>query len=1102
MNWFSISKTFLIQAAFKKNKTVIFIIISLIIFLPPGSFCQRNSDYHFSQIFLQHGLSQSIVTNIIQDKTGFMWFATEDGLNKYNGYEFKIFKNDPSNQNSLAYNQVTALCEDKNGIIWIGAFYGGLDSYDPVKNEFVHHRYNAADPKSISNNNINVLFEDTKGNLWVGTDAGLNKFDRAAGIFTRFQFNAKLKNTLSSNIVRTICEDNKGYLWIGTDNGLNKFDYKNNQFSVFKYEPGNKKSISSNDIGIIYKDKTGGIWIGTRGGGLNKLLINNENYPPVFINFKNEPGNPESLSSNHVYALYEDSRGVFWIGTNGGGLNILDKSKGTFVHYIHDPLNSSSLSYNEIRAIYEDRSGLLWIGTYGGGINLVDRGRKKFNLYSNVPNLNNSLNENIVWSIYEDSSGIIWVGTHGGGLNRFDRSKNIYTHLMYNPDNPNSISNNIVRFVFEDKFGNFWVGTHGGGLNKFNPAENKFIRFVHNEADPSSISHNELRSIYQDRSGAIWIGTNGGGLNKMVLDSKNNMPVEFVAYKNSPADTNSLSNDFVRVIYEDSKGNLWVGTQGGGLNKFDREKNIFEHYRVEGTGTKSINSDYIFAIYEDSKHKLWLGTWGGGLTEFDAVTGTFTNYTVKDGLPNNSIYGMLEDDSGSIWISTNNGLTRFNPDSKTFKNYSVDDGLQNNEFNGGAFYKSRKGEMFFGGIGGFNSFYPAEIKDNLHIPQIAITSFKKFNKEVFFDVSINEVKEIKLENEDYLFSFEFASLDFNAPQKNQYAYKMEGLDDNWITTTADKRYAVYTTLAPGRYKFKVKGSNNDGIWAGNEASVDIVILPPFYMTWWFILLCIFIAGALVFYTGRKRIRNIRLITELKAAHEAQMSLMPQSEPEIEPLDISALCIPASEVGGDSFDYIWLDKAQTKLGIVIADVAGKGMKAAITAAMCSGIINSLIFYDYPVSEIMTRANKAVYYKTERKMFTALLFLCINIKSLRYSFTNAGLNPPLLKSGDEIRILESAGPKLPLGVVINTEYREKTYQMQKGDVIILFTDGITEAQNSEKQFFDEKHLKEALSKIDTAALTAKEIKDEIFHNIKRFTSHTVQSDDMTLIVIKAR
>jgi DNA-binding CsgD family transcriptional regulator/streptogramin lyase len=386
-----------------------------------------------------------------------------------------------------------------------------------------------------------------------------------------------------------------------------------------------------------------------------------------------------------------------------------------------------------------------------------------------------------------------------------------------------------VRVLFLDREGVVWVGTAKGGVNLFNRETGVFTSFQHDPDNSKSLSHNEIRSIYEDHSGVIWIGTYGGGLNSYDRETCN-----FIRYKNRDDDPNSLSNDFVRTIYEDHFGVLWIGTQGGGINLYDRDTGNFSHLRADADNPESLNNDFIHSIYEDKSGMIWVGTWGGGLNRYDQQKRSFTHYTEKDGLPSNAVYGILEDSSGNLWLSTNNGISKFDPKSGTFKNYNVQDGLQSNEFNGGAYYQSpRTGEMFFGGIKGFNTFFPENIKDNTHIPPIVITSFKKFNQQMIPKNNIPYIRDLRLSYKDYVFSFGFAALDYNVPEKNRYAYKMEGFNKEWIQTDSKNRCASFTTLAPGKYVFKVKGSNNDGVWSEEGTSIRITIVPPFWKASWF-----------------------------------------------------------------------------------------------------------------------------------------------------------------------------------------------------------------------------------------------------------------------------
>ena len=1081
----------------------------------------QKKDITFEQIFLDQGLSQSIVQCICQHRSGFMWFGTEDGLNKYDGYKFTIIRNDPDDPNSLSYNNITSIFEDRSGILWIGTFYGGLNRYDPQTKRFFRYQHDPNHSNSLSNNNINVILQDKSGNLWIGTDGGLNKLilpvlsasgnesEESTPTFIRYQNDPNNPNSLSHNIVRSIYEDSSGVLWIGTDGGLNKLvppvpkssgsesEGSPPTFTRYQNDPPNPNSLSHNEVYSILEDNSGALWIGTKGGGLNHF----DRQKNQFIRFQHDPNNPNSLSHDEVYVIYEDRAGILWIGTNGGGLCVFDRENEKFIPYRNDPYDPSTISYNEIRAIYEDRSGLLWIGTYGGGIDKVDKGKRQFTLYAHDPGNPNSLSHPIVWSIYEDKAGILWIGTHGGGLNRFDRRTDQWKHYRHNPDDPSSLSHDIVRVVYEDRSGVLWIGTHGGGINQFDRKTEKFTRYLNDPNDSTSLSHNEIRSIYEDRSGVLWIGTYGGGLDKLVPgDQPGSTPI-FVHYRNYPKNPNSLSNDFVRVTYEDRSGVFWIGTEGGGLNRFDRESETFTHYRADPQNPNSLNNDYIFSIHEDESGFLWLGTWGGGINKFDKVNEEFTNYTEKDGLPNDAVYGILEDQQGNLWLSTNNGLLKFNPKVETFRNYSMEDGLQSNEFNGGSFYKSRGVEMFFGGIEGFNAFYPEEIKDSPFIPPVIITSFSKLNQEVEFGKPISEIKELKLSYKDYVFSFEFAALDFTAPEKNRYAYKMEGLDEDWVYTDSKKRFATYTTLDPGSYTFRVKGSNNDGVWNEEGTAMKIIIMPPIWKTWWFRLIVALLLIGLALLWYHRRSKNIRLKTELRAARDAQMSIMPQVDPKIEGFDISGVCIPANTVGGDFFDYFWLNKEKTKFGIAIGDVSGKAMESAMTAVMANGMIYSKVeSYGISIAEIMTSLNRPMYVKTDRKMFTALCLASLDIENKKLIFTNAGLIEPILKSGDSVEYIEAIGSKHPLGLIEDVTYQEKKIQLKSGDIVIFLSDGIPEAQNHARELYGDEKIKNLLQKIDTATLSAKEIKEKIIEDVRGFSGTASQHDDMTVIVVK--
>jgi serine phosphatase RsbU (regulator of sigma subunit) len=514
----------------------------------------------------------------------------------------------------------------------------------------------------------------------------------------------------------------------------------------------------------------------------------------------------------------------------------------------------------------------------------------------------------------------------------------------------------------------------------------------------------------------------------------------------------------------------------------------------------SLSSNHIFTIYEDKEGFLWLGTWGGGLNKFDPVQEKFQRFNESDGLKSNSIYGILEDNFGNLWMSTNAGLSKFNPGSKTFTNYTIKDGLQDNEFNGGAYFKSRNGELFFGGINGFNSFYPEKIKSNLHLPPVIITSFRKLNKEVKFGCPVAMIREVELSYQDYVFSFEFAGLDYMAPEKNKYAYKMGGFDKSWTFVDASKRFAYYTNLSPGRYTFMVKASNSDGIWNEQGAMLGIIITPPFYRTWWFMALAAFLLFVFAYLFYKWRLKNNAMKTELKAAHEAQMSIMPRSDPHLLGLDVSGICIPASEVGGDFFDYFKYNDRENILGILIGDVSGKAMKAAMTAVLPSGMMMPDIVASEEIKTVFTRVNKALYVKTDKRQFVAACIMLIDVKNNTVSYVNAGNVNPLVRSDGRVCCLEASNPRFPLGLICGVQYEETIVEFNRGDVLLLMTDGLIEAQSKSKELYGIERLKDILSKPEITDQSASEIKDRIVWEVNSFCADGSPHDDMTIIVVK--
>jgi DNA-binding NtrC family response regulator/ligand-binding sensor domain-containing protein len=829
-----------------------------------------NASHHsfeFEQISIEQGLSQSIVQDILQDQQGFLWFCTEDGLNIYDGYQYKVISHQPENPNSLSHNYVLCIHQDQEGIFWIGTFHGGLNRYDPYTGKFTRFRFDNTDESSLSNDIVRAIHEDNSGNLWIGTENGLNKFNKTSGTFIRYLHNPSNPTSISHNSIKCIYEDKAGNLWIGTEGGgLNRMISQDPPI-FFSYQHNSRQpgSLSHNIVRALFEDSTGTLWIGTYGGGISYLNLNELNgngpqEPPAFNYLQNQKGNINSLSSDLIIAINSDRKGNLWVGTDGGGLNQLslyereNQTSFQIKRFLNDPINPFSLSDNHVLKIFEDSAGILWFGTYGGGLSKYNPRRQQFNHVTADSRNPNSLSHKVVWNflLEEDrEKEILWVGTHGGGLNRFDSNTRQWMHFLPDKKNKSSIPHNVIRKIYKDREGTIWLGTGGGGICRMDDRSGKFTSFQNNPEDPSSLNHNDIRDIFQDSHGNLWIGTYGGG-----LDKYDSVTGAFRHFTSDPGDSGTISSNYVRVIHEDRKGRFWIGTQGGGLNCFDRESGVFQHFLSDPHNPNTISNDYIFSIYEDSDGILWIGTWGGGLNRFDPDSKTFSYITEKDGLADDEIYGILQDESGYLWLSSNNGITVYDPTSGYCKNYGVLDGLQSKEFNGGAYYKSKDGRMFLGGINGFNTFYPKDIVDNSHLPPIVITDFLKFNTSVLKDQPTFNLDEVHLSYRDYFFQFEFAALDYAAPEQNQYAYKMEGLDDDWIYTNAQKRFASYTTLPSGKYTFRVRGSNNHGVWNDAGPAISLIIAPPFWQTWWFRMLGIIVLVSISFYIYNRRMGTL------------------------------------------------------------------------------------------------------------------------------------------------------------------------------------------------------------------------------------------------------
>lgn len=826
---------------------------AFILFLPFAVFSQ-NKSLNFKHIGIAEGLSQINISCIFQDSQGFMWFGTRDGLNRYDGYKFIVYRYDDKNKNSISNNFIHDIAEDKNGNIWIATEGGGINKFDVKHDRFTRYTHNSHKPKSISSSSVNKLVFDENGNLWVATQkGGLDYFDLNSNIFKHYIHSNKV-NSISDNNINTVFRDSRNNLWIGTSTGgLNLLDRKTGKFTKFSHLDNNDKTISGNTVTSIFEDSRHQLWIGTQGNGLN--LFNPEE--KTFQRFINDERIARSLSGNYILGISEDADGNLWIGVENGGVSILRKGTNHFDNYYHDDIDKNSLSANSIYSLCRDKQGNMWVGAFSGGINLFKKSTKSFSHYTHNTSAN-SLSNNFVLCIYEDSAGSVWLGTDGGGLNKFNPGKGTFTSFKQQK-NKNGLAGNYVLNISQDSDGKLWIGTWGDGISVLDEATNHFKYFKHSAADAKSISGNNVYAIIHTKDKKTWVGTYNGGLN--VYDKNTGA---FKHFKFDVNDPRSLSSDRIYSLLEDSRGNLWIGTFDGGLNLLDRKTNTFIRFQHDEK-SNSISNNAVPDIFEDHKGNIWISTFSG-LNLFDTKSRHFTVFTKTDGLPSDIIYAVREDNRGKIWISTNSGLSRYDQETKKFENFTTEDGLQADEFKPHSSFKSRNGTLYFGGVYGFNTFNPDQIKKEKSFSPLVITSFQVFNKALSIAKNDNDpsplkqdisyTQSISLSYRQSVISIEYAALDFAPPDKKQYAYILEGFDKDW-NYVDNRNTASYTNMPAGDYKFKVKYRNSTGLWSPASRGLEIKIIPPFWLTWWFETLSVLLVITCVYVFFKYRLRKIK-----------------------------------------------------------------------------------------------------------------------------------------------------------------------------------------------------------------------------------------------------
>ena len=801
----------------------------------------------FDHLSIEEGLSQSTVWKILQDSQGYIWIATEDGLNRYDGLSFKVYRRDPVDPASLPGSYVWDVAEDASGNLWI-ATEGGLAKWERKTDRFVRL-------EALAGKNIRTLSVSSRQNaLWIGTrDGGLVRLDLRDLSLTQFSHDAADTGSLADDRVYALLVDAKDRLWVGTDGGLDRLEPGGHVFTHFTNAPSDPTSLGENKVRVLREDDSGGLWVGTSTAGLNRLDMARGR----FERFRHEPNTPASLAHDQVRAILQDRDGRMWVGTSGG-LDLFDAHRGTFTHYRNDPRVPSSLADDHVLALAQDRGGVLWVGTRLGGVHKWNPLSWQFGHVAPEPDSGTGLGSGHVTSFSEDRAGRLWIGTFDAGLYVMDRTTGAMTAYRYDARKPRGLSSDQVMALRRDHKGDLWIGTLNAGFSRLQADTGEFKHYRSSPKHPEGLSFNGVTSIVDDREGRLWLGTYGGGLERFDPETET-----FTHFRHDPKDPASLGGDRVSSIAEAPDGRLWVGTMEKGLNLLDPRSGRFQRFEHRPEDPRSLPSEVVHSLFVDASGSLWVGT-HDGLSHLLADGRSFESFSTRNGLSSDVVYGVRADSRGRLWLSTNNGLSCFDPRSGQFTNYGVSDGLQAAEFNFGAYYQSPTGELFFGGIYGFNAFMPERLRQASVAPPVVLTSVSVGHRPLAGPA--DEVRRISLGFQDKVLGVDFAALDYTAPHRNRFSYKLEGFDPEWVSL-ASRPTVTYTNLNPGHYTFRVRGANSDGSWNNEGVSVAVdVAAAPWKTPWAYGVYSIFLVGCVV---GLVRVQQRKFEKEAEYARELE-----------------------------------------------------------------------------------------------------------------------------------------------------------------------------------------------------------------------------------------
>ena len=797
-----------------------------LVFLAASAHAIEPTSMRFDRLTMSDGLSQSAVMAIEQDQTGFMWFATESGLDRYDGFTFRNYRRLRGDERSLGGEFVRDLDIAGDGSLWVATDGGGVSRWDPGTDTFSTFKHDSSSADSLASDHIRKILTDERGNVWVGTrDAGLDQLQVTSGQVRHYTAESA---SLSNNEIYALEVDSAGQVWIGTKAGLNVLDPESGAITRFVADIAGTAGLDSAWIRSLLIDQQGTLWIGTHRNGLYRV----DSAGQRVDQFVTTAGDRRSISSNRVEVVFEDDRQRMWIGTDKG-LNLMNADEQSFTRYQIDPTDPTSLSSNYIFSIFQDAGGVLWIGTRTGGLNKWNPRSWSFGHFKPAALDEGTFSSPNVTSFTEDVDGNLWVGTFGGGINVINRDDDSITQIRHAAEAPDSLSDDRVMALLTDSRGSVWAGTMSGGLNRIEPASGRITVYRHAANDAGSLAADGIMSLLEDSRGRLWVGTFGGGVSR--LDRMFDDSSVFTNFAPNPADPAALAGARATSLVEDLEGVVWVGTDGGGLHWMDAESDRWHRLQHNSDDPTSLSGDTVYGLHVDASGTLWVGT-RGGLDRLVGTTDTpdslgFQNVSRRQGLASNAIYSIESDQQGSLWLGTNNGLARYNPRDGDARSFHTSQGLQGEEFNFGASYAGNDDRLYFGGSNGFNAFVPSELEFNDKRPAVVLTSLSVLNAPVPTQTPYELINDIQLDYSDDVVTFGISALDFAAPEANRYAYRLEGFDDAWVDAGAERRI-TYTNLDGGNYTLHISAANSDGVWNSEGISIPLSVANPPWKTWW------------------------------------------------------------------------------------------------------------------------------------------------------------------------------------------------------------------------------------------------------------------------------